>query len=122
MASFTKRTYQSWRVKCEGHPERKRTFSDETEAKAYARELTDEGLKDAKITPYTATGWQARIRSSLLPRPLTKTFAKKAEAVQWAQEREGEIAKRQFVDYGLAERTSLGDLLRKYDREGSGGD
>jgi integrase len=116
MASYDKRTYQTWRVKSEHHAGR-RTFRKSDEASAYAGELTAAGIKDAKVTTYTSTSWQVRIRSSLVPGPLTKTFRTKREAIEWAQAREGEIATRKFVDYRSADKVTLADLLRKYDTE-----
>jgi hypothetical protein len=44
---------------------------------------------------------------------LTKTFPRRDLAEQWSAEKEGEIVKRQFVDYREAERN---DLLLKYDK------
>ncbi|NML48016.1 site-specific integrase [Ramlibacter sp. G-1-2-2] len=114
MATFAKRTYQTWRVKSEKSGVRQRTFPTEEAALTHARELADAGFSDAKVVAFTSTSWQVRIRTELVGE-LTKTFKTKAEASQWAKEREGEIAKREFVDYRTADQTTLGQLLQKYE-------
>lgn len=114
MATFTKRTYQTWRVKSEQSGSRQRAFPREEAAQAYARELVDAGFPDAKVVPFISTSWQVRIRTGVVGE-LTKTFRTKGEASQWAKEREGEIAKREFVDYRTADQTTLGELLQKYE-------
>jgi integrase len=114
MATFTKRTYQAWRVKSEKSGDRQRAFQSEDAALAHARELAGAGFPDAKVVPFTSTSWQVRIRSDVVGE-LTKTFKTKAEASQWAKEREGEIAKREYVDYRTADQTTLGELLQRYE-------
>lgn len=114
MATFSKRTYESWRVKTDAGG-RQRSFDSEDEAQAYARELSAAGVTDARVTRFTSTRWQVRIRNKVVPGELTKTFATRAQASEWAKQREGEIAKREFIDYRTADQTTLGDLLRRYD-------
>lgn len=114
MATYTKRSYQTWRVKSEKSGARQRAFDSEPAAQAYARELAEAGYADAKVVAFTSTSWQVRIRTDLVGQ-LTKTFKTKTEASQWAKEREGEIAKREFVDYRTADQTTLGELLQRYE-------
>jgi integrase len=114
MATFTKRTYQTWRVKSEKSGDRQRAFQKEDEAQAHARALAGAGFPDAKVVLFTSTSWQVRIRSDVVGE-LTKTFKTKAEASQWAKEREGEIAKREYVDYRTADQTTLSELLQRYE-------
>lgn len=116
MATFSKRNYQTWRVIVKGQPELKKTFSEPPAAHAYAEQLKATGVEDAQVKPFQSTGWQARIRNKLAPE-LTKTFATKAMAQEWAQAREGEIVKRQFVDYREAQKYTLGGLLQRYEAE-----
>lgn len=113
MATFTKRTYTSYRVRGDGSP--LRAFRTQEQANAYARELQQAGTSEVKASKFTSVRWQVKIRSSVTNQKLTQTFDTKAVAVEWAQQREGEIAKRQIVDYKSAAATTLGDLLRKYD-------
>lgn len=114
MASFSKRTYQSWRVTCSEDRLLNATFVSEEEAQARLRELSEQGLKGLKVKKFSSTGWQARVRLKGFP-DLNKTFPRRDLAEAWAREKEGEIVKRQFIDYRVAERTSLGDLLQQYD-------
>lgn len=116
MATYTKRTYQSWRVSIATQSELTKAFDTPAEARAYAQQLVDLGHQAVQTKAHQSTGWQVRIRSQLAPQ-LTKTFSTKAAAQAWAQAREGEIVKRQFVDYREADRVTLGDLLRRYDAE-----
>jgi integrase len=116
MATYTKRSYQSWRVSVATQTTLTKAFDAPTEARAYAQQLIDLGHKEVQTKAHQSTGWQVRIRSQLAPQ-LTKTFPTKAAAQVWAQAREGEIVKRQFVDYREADRVTLGDLLRRYDEE-----
>lgn len=114
MATFSKRNFQMWRVIVKGHPELKKTFGEQPAAHAYAEQLKATGVEDAQVKPFQSTGWQARIRNKLAPE-LNKTFPTKAMAQEWAQAREGEIVKRQFVDYKEAQKYTLGGLLQRYD-------
>ena len=116
MASFSKRVYQTWRVIVQGRLDLKKTFEEQPQAQAYAAQLKESGVEGVQVKPFQSSGWQARIRSKLAP-ALNKTFATKAMAQEWAQAREGEIVKRQFVDYREAERYTLGGLLQRFDTE-----
>lgn len=116
MASFEKRVYQSWRVSVAGRPDLKKSFEKPAPTKAYAQELKDSGVDNAQVKPFQSTRWQARIRNKLAPE-LIQTFPTKAMAQEWAQAREGEIVKRQFVDYREAQRYTLGGLLQRFDAE-----
>ena len=116
MASYSKRIYKSWRVSVALQGDLGQAFDALDQAQAYAQQLNAAGHPLAQIRPYQSTGWQARIRSKLAPQ-LTRTFPTKALAEEWAKAREGEIVKRQFIDYREADRFTLGDLLRRYDSE-----
>jgi integrase len=116
MAAYKKRVYKSWRVSVAEGSDLSKAFDDQIQAQAYAQQLKDQGQDGVQIKPYESTGWQVRIRSRLAP-TLTKTFKTKALAQHWAKEREGEIVKRQFVDYRKAESVTFGDLLRRHDRD-----
>lgn len=116
MASFSKRLYQTWRVIVQGQPDLRKTFDEQSVAQAYADELKETGIEGVQVKSFQSTGWQARIRNKLAPE-LTKTFPTKAMAEGWAKAREGEIVKRQFVDYREADKYTLGGLLQKFDLE-----
>lgn len=58
-------------------------------------------------------GWQGRIRRRGYP-DITKTFETKADAEKWARALESEIDKGQFVNVNEAQRTTLGDLIKRY--------
>ncbi len=110
MASDSKRIYKSWLVSVALQGDLNKAFDALEQAQAYAQQLNAEGQPHAQIRPYQSTGWQARIRSKLAPQ-LTRTFPTKASAEEWAKAREGEIVKRQFIDYREADRFTFGDLL-----------
>jgi len=128
MASYIKRIYTSWRVSGakQTDPTKdtevtkvikvSKAFDEKASAEAYEQQLKVDGYKGVQIKKYDSAGWQVRIRSKLAP-SLTKTFQTKAMAEVWAKAREGEIVKRQFVDYREAERLTLGDLLRRHESE-----
>ena len=114
MASIRKRT--PWRVVVDKDVERAKVFITQKQAEAGAAALTERGVANVKVERVPGGSWEARIRCKLAP-SLVKTFRLKTEAEQWVKEREGEIAKRQFVDYAEADRNTLGDLFRKFDLE-----
>ena len=116
MASYSKRIYKSWRVSVVLQSDLGKAFDALDQAQAYAQQINAAGHLHVQIRPYQSTGWQARIRSKLAPQ-LTRTFPTKASAEEWAKAREGEIVKRQFIDYRVADRFTLGDLLRRYASE-----
>jgi integrase len=60
-----------------------------------------------------ATGWEAQIRMRGWPQ-LARTFKTKADAVQWASEREAEMRRGTFVDTTSLRSMSLHDLLQRY--------
>jgi integrase len=120
MATFTKRVNRRWHVVVEGHAALRRVFRDKAAAEGYAAQLKQDppaavgaSIK-MRIDAVESTSWQVRIRCTDAP-VLTKSFSRKADAEQWAKEREGEIVRRQFVDHREADRHSLGDLLQRYD-------
>jgi len=116
MASFQKRPYTSWRVHCATDTSVNKTYDSESAALAAAKCLIEALGADVKVKKFSSLGWQVRIRRKGLP-TLSKNFARKDQAEDWANQREGEIAKRQFIDYKPADRTTLGDLLRRYAKD-----
>lgn len=116
MATIDKRDYQSWRVTCSEDRSFNATFKSEGAAQARLRELSEQGLTGLKVKKSSSIRWQVRVRLKGFP-TLTKTFPRRDQAEDWAREKEGEIVKRQFIDYREAERHSLGDLLTKYDTQ-----
>ncbi len=60
--------------------------------------------------------WQAIIRRVGLP-PVSKAFAKRADAVAWASITESEIERGEFTDRTEADRLTLYDALAKYEKE-----
>lgn len=64
--------------------------------------------------------WRCQIRRKGHP-TLSATFDTKAEAQRWAAGIEGDMARARFVDSREAQRTTLGDALRRYRREVSDG-
>jgi integrase len=113
MASIRKRT--QWRLVLE-HAWRYKTYPTLKQAQADLEAYEAQGLMGLRIERAPGGSWEVRIRSKLAP-DIVKSFERRAEADAWAKEREGEIAKRQFVDYREADRNTLGDLLDRYDRE-----
>ena len=113
MASIRKRT--QWRLVLE-HSCRYKTYPTHKQAQADLEAYEAQGLMGLRIERAPGGSWEVRIRSKLAP-DLVKSFERRAQADAWAKEREGEIAKRQFVDYREADRNTLGDLLERYDRE-----
>jgi integrase len=114
MASIRNRT--PWRLVLEDasrskiYPTRKQAEDDHD---AYYAQ----GLMGLRVEPVPrGDRYEARVRSKWAP-DLVKTFRLKSEAQQWVKEREGEIAKRQFVDYREADRNTLGDLFVRFERE-----
>lgn len=130
MASIHKRS--PWRVVVNKDTATAAVFDTFKQAAAAARTLVAQGTvqdfvqeprKGQSIGPETALvervpggSWSVRIRSKSAPE-LNKSFARKSDADDWAAQREGEIAKRQFVDYREADRNTLGDLLARFTRD-----
>ena len=57
--------------------------------------------------------WQVRIQRKGLP-DLAKTFESRRDAESWARQLEAEMDRGAYLDRGEAERSTLGDLLRRY--------
>ena len=130
MASIRKRS--PWRVVVDKDTANAAVFDTLKRAVAAAHALVAKGTvlgfvqeprKGQAIGPETALvervlggSWEVRIRNRSAP-DLVKSFARKSDADDWAAQREGEIAKRQFVDYREADRNTLGDLLARYARD-----
>ena len=74
------------------------------------------GPETALVERVPGGSWEVRIRNRSAP-DLVKSFTRKSDADDWAAQREGEIAKRQFVDYREADRNTLGDLLARFARD-----
>ena len=60
-----------------------------------------------------ATSWEAQVRKRGWP-TVTRSFPTKADAVQWATERENEMRRGTFVDTSNLRETTLKDLLEKF--------
>jgi integrase len=60
--------------------------------------------------------WQCQIRRSF-HKPLIRTFASKLDAQRWSRETERLIEVGQFVDTSEANKTTLKQLLERYERE-----
>jgi len=60
-----------------------------------------------------SNAWQAVIRRKGYPDSV-KTFQTKVEANQWARSVESEMDKGQFLSRSLAEKTTFGDVIRRY--------
>lgn len=58
-------------------------------------------------------GWQARVRRNGYPIEV-RTFASKIDADQWARTIEADMGRGQFVSREKAEKTTFGDVIRKY--------
>ena len=130
MASIRKRS--QWRVVTENDTANAAVFDTYKQAAASARALVAQGVvlgyvkepkKGQAVGPQTALvervpggSWSVRIRSKSAPE-LNKSFDRKSDAEEWTAQREGEIAKREFVDYREADRNTLGDLLARFARD-----
>ena len=130
MASIRKRS--PWRVVVDKDTANAAVFDTFKQAVAAARTLVTQGTvlgfvpeprKGQAIGPETALvervpggSWSVRIRSKSAPE-LNKSFDRKSDAEEWTAQREGEIAKREFVDYREADRNTLGDLLARFARD-----
>ncbi|WP_345797615.1 site-specific integrase [Castellaniella sp. MT123] len=70
----------------------------------------------ASITKRGSYQYQATIRRSGYPTQ-TKTFETKREAEAWSATVESKMARKVFVDLSEAERTTFGEVLKRYERE-----
>jgi len=116
MASFHPRKRTEWCVSSAAQPARNRVFNSEPAARKYANELLSAGVAGLRATAHVSTGWLARIRREGATK-FSKTFDRKADAEAWARDNEGKIARRQFVDFRVADRTTLGELLVRYESD-----
>jgi Phage integrase family len=114
MASFHPRKRTEWCVSSAAQPARNRVFKSEPAARKYAAELQAAGLAGVRATARVTTAWLVRVRCKGAP-DFSKTFDRKADAEAWARDKEGEIARRQFLDFRAADRTTLGELLLRYE-------
>lgn len=116
MASFFPRKRTEWRVISASQSTQNRIFKSEPAARKYADELRAGGLAAVRVNAQETTAWLVRVRCKGAPN-FSKTFDRRADAEAWAREKEGEIATRQFVDHRSADRTTLGALLLRYERD-----
>ena len=114
MASIRRRS--PWRVVVGKDSAGAAMYPTKKQAEAAAELLAAAGGQGIKVERASGGSWEARIRCKLAP-DLVKTFKLKTEAEQWVREREGEIVKRQFVDYREADRKTLGDLLKRFNED-----
>ena len=130
MASIRKRS--PWRVVVDKDTANAAVFDTLKRALAAAQALVAQGTvhgfvqeprKGQTVDSRTAVvervpggSWEVRIRSRSAPE-LVKSFARKSDADDWTAQREGEIAKRQFVDYREADKNTLRDLLARFARD-----
>ncbi len=104
---------------CAAQPSRNRVFRIQKAAKAYVDLIRTEACLiafEVRVNEYHSQVWMVRIRCKGVPH-LSKTFDRQADAKEWAKQKEGEIASRQFVDHRLADKTTLADILRRYDSD-----
>ena len=101
---------------CASDSSLKKTYGTEPVALAAARCLIEALGGDVKVKKFLSLEWQLRIRHKGLP-TLSKNFARKDPAADWANQGEGEIAKRELIDCRSADRTTPGDLLRRYAKD-----
>ena len=116
MASFHPRKRTEWCVSSAAQPARNRVFKSEPAARRYAAELQTAGLAGVRATARVTTGWLVRVRCKGAPN-FSQTFDRKSDAEAWARDKKGEIARRQFVDFRVADRTTLGELLVRYEND-----
>ncbi len=113
MASIRKRSQwhlileDSWRYK---------TYATLKQAQADHDAYYAQGLMGLRIERAPGGSWEARIRCKWAP-DLVKSFDRRADADAWVKQREGDIAKRQFVDYREADKNTVGDVLARYARD-----
>jgi hypothetical protein len=116
LASFHPRKRTEWRVISASQSTQNRIFKSEPAARKYADELRAGGLAAVRVNAQETTAWLVRVRCKGA-RNFAKTFDRRADAEAWAREKEGEIATRRFVDHRSADRTTLGALLLRYERD-----
>lgn len=114
MASIRNRS--PWRVSVAGHPELELRFASKSKALKHAQGLSTQGYGQVRTSQDRDGAWEARVRRRGYPE-LVETFGSKRAAQEWAAAREGEIVKREFVDYSEADRHTLGDVLKLYEAE-----
>lgn len=114
MASIRNRS--PWRVSVARDPALGGRFPSRTKAQAEAQLLAAIGHVGVRCKQETEGAWEVRVRRQGLPE-LVKSFATKGAAREWADVREGEIVKREFVDYREADRHTLADVLTHYDQK-----
>lgn len=114
MATFEPRMTVAWSVSCAAQPTHNRTFKQLSAAERHVQRLNAMAFAGVRLTKQELPAWSARIWLTGFPH-ISKTFSTRRAAEDWARVKEGEIAKRQFVDHRLADRISLSDLLRSYD-------
>lgn len=107
-----------WRVMVKGHKAPTGVFVSKTQAEALSATLIKQGIdKDAINLVQERKGtWEVRVRRQG-GKVLLESFPTKGLASAWAEEREGEIVKGAFVDNTLADRTTVGELFKRFAAE-----
>ncbi|MGE5115100.1 MAG: tyrosine-type recombinase/integrase [Betaproteobacteria bacterium] len=111
MADIRKRV--SWEVSVAGNGALSRSFACEDAARRYVETLQRKGHCDAAARPAREGRWQVRVRRVGCP-TLTRTFRLRRDAEEWAAIQESSIARRDFIDFRSADRTTLGELMQRY--------
>lgn len=112
MASIRNRS--PWRVSVPREIALGGRFPSKKQAQAETHRLTVAGHNGVRCVQESEGSWEVRVRRQGLPE-LVKSFPTKRIAREWADAREGEIVKREFVDYREADRHTLGEVLTRYD-------
>ena len=99
-----------WRVSVAGDPALGGRFPLKTKAQAQAALLTAIGHIGVRCKQESEGTWEVRVRRQGLPE-LLKSFPTMGVAREWADVREGEIVKREFVNYREANRHTLANVL-----------
>lgn len=115
MASFYPRKRIEWCVSSAAQPARNRVFKSEPAARKYAVELQGASLAGVRGKARVTTAWLVRVRYKGAP-DFSKTFDRKSDAEAWTRDKEREIVRRQFMDFHVADRTTLGELLVRYEK------
>jgi len=74
------------------------------------------GVEMASIRQLNNTNWQVQIRRKG-HKPIVKTFINKTDALKWARQIESEIDRGMFLDRTEADRTTLSEILDRYQVE-----
>lgn len=117
MGTINKRINTRWLVIDEETGYKSTVYKSKADAESHRAQARESGHKRAKLLKRESVAYQARVRLSLIGKELVETFADFQAADEWVKAREGEIVKRQFVDYSSAETKTLADLFDRYEQE-----